>query len=145
MINKAIVLLAVAVIAAITLPVGGCMIGMPYYNRWAYRMEGEAQLAKSEASKKIAIEEAKAKEESAKYESQAEVIRAEGVAKANKVIGESLKNNPDYLRYMFLKNLESGDHDTIYIPTEAMMPIMEAGRFNRPKPIPVPIETDEQP
>lgn len=91
---------------------------------------GEAQLLQAESSKKIAIEEAKAKLESAKLLSQAEVERARGVAEANAIIGNSLKGNEAYLRYLYISNLEkaeaNGSVNTIYIPTEAGLPILEA-------------------
>lgn len=92
--------------------------------------EGKAQLLKAESEKKIAIEEAKAKLESAKLLSQAEVERARGVADANRIIGDSLKGNESYLRYLYISNLEkaesNGSVNTIYIPTEAGLPILEA-------------------
>lgn len=111
---------------------GGCMFGGPQYRVWQQRMEGNAQLARSESSKQVMVQDAKAKEESAEYQAKAEVIRAEGVAKANKIIGESLKNNDGYLHYLWIHNLELGNHDVIYIPTETGLPIFEAGgRFKK--------------
>lgn len=88
--------------------------------------EGQALLLKAENEKKVAIEEAKAKLESAKMLAAAEIERAKGVAEANKIIGDSLKNNESYLRYLFIDKL--GQSDTIYIPTEAGLPILEAGK-----------------
>lgn len=108
--------------------VGGCMWGQPHYNVYKQRLEGEALLAHAQASKEVAVAEAKAKMESADLLSQAEVKRAEGVAKANQIIGESLKNNESYLRYLWINQIESNNPTVIYIPTEAGMPILEAGR-----------------
>jgi regulator of protease activity HflC (stomatin/prohibitin superfamily) len=88
--------------------------------------EGQALLLKAENEKKVAIEEARAKLESAKMLASAEVERAKGVAEANKIIGDSLKNNESYLRYLFIDKL--GQNDVIYIPTEAGLPILEAGK-----------------
>ncbi len=45
--------------------------------------------------------------ESAKHLADAEVIRAEGVAKANKIIGDSLKDNEGYLRYLWIQGLQT--------------------------------------
>jgi predicted Holliday junction resolvase-like endonuclease len=114
-----IVVLAVVVLAF--------MLGMPYY--WVYHqhLAGKAMLAKAEYSKQVLVQDAKAREESAKSLAQAEVIRAEGVAKANQIIGRSLEDNEAYLHYLWLHNLEIGDHDVVYIPTEAGLPIFEAG------------------
>lgn len=121
--NKKKLIIASGVTAFI---VGSVVIG-PFYKIWHQQMEGRAKLAESEFSKQVLIQEAKAKEEAAKYQAQTEITRAEGVAKANKIIGESLKDNSSYLHYLWLQNLEAGNHDVIYIPTEAGMPIFEAG------------------
>jgi len=99
--------------------------------------EGRSILVKSENSKKAMIEEAKAKNESAtleaearvkiaKAEAQAEVERAKGVAEANQIIGESLKGNNEYLKYLMIQALRDGKGERIYIPTEAGIPIIEA-------------------
>lgn len=94
------------------------------------KKKGEAALLEAESSKKIAIEDAKAKLESSKLLAQAEIERAIGVAKANEIIGDSLKGNEAYLRYLYISNLEkaeaNGSINTIYIPTEAGLPILEA-------------------
>ena len=89
---------------------------------------GRAQLLQAKNQRQIAIETAKAKKESANYEADAEVIRAGGVAKANQIIGESLKENEAYLRYLWVNQLSENKQNVIYIPTEAGMPILEAGK-----------------
>lgn len=106
------------------------VFGFPYYNVWEQGMSGRAKLEEAKSSRQVAIEEAHAKMESAKMLSDAEIERARGVAEANKIIGESLSGpgGEAYLRYLWLHNLEAGQHDIIYVPTEANMPIMEAGR-----------------
>lgn len=109
----------------------GGLYGCPQYNVYTNRLGGEAELQRAESNRKIAIEEANAKKESAKALAEAEVIRAEGVAKANKIIGDSLKNNEGYLRYLYIQNLsetETQGNKVIYIPTEAGLPILEAGK-----------------
>jgi len=58
----------------------------------------------------------------------AEIERARGVAGANKIIGESLKNNDAYLRYLWIQGLQDKDNNVIYVPTEAGLPILEAGK-----------------
>ena len=102
-----------------------CMFIMPQYKIYEQRNEGEAELAKANYSKQTAIQEAHAKMESAKLLADAEVIRAEGVAKANKIIGDSLNNNEAYLRYLYINNLEHSQNQIIYVPTEANLPILE--------------------
>jgi hypothetical protein len=102
--------------------------GSRIYDVWAQRKEGEAELAKATANRQIAIQEALAKQESAKHLAEAEVARAEGVARANKIIGDSLQNNEAYLRYLWIDGLHSGKNEVIYVPTEANLPILEAGK-----------------
>ena len=63
-------------------------------------IDGTAELAQAEQNRQIAITEARAKEESAVLLAQAEVERAKGVAQANQIIGDSLKGNEEYLRYL---------------------------------------------
>ena len=112
--------------------IGGGMYGYPQYNVYNQRMEGEAMLAHAQASKEVAVAEAKAKMESADLLAQAEIKRATGVARANEIIGGSLKNNDAYLRYLWITDVAgAGQQKTVvYIPTEGNMPIMEASRHN---------------
>ena len=74
--------------------------GFPTYLVWQQNKVGEAELARAEQNRQIAIQEAKAKEESAKSLANAEIIRAQGIAEANKIIGDSLKNNDAYIHYL---------------------------------------------
>ena len=109
---------------------GGCYV-YPHYEVYEQRLKGEAELARSEAGKKVLIQEATAKAEAAKMLAQAEIERAKGVAEANRIIGESLKDNDAYLRYLWIQQLAESPGDVVYVPTEANLPIMEAGRFGR--------------
>lgn len=111
--------------------VGGCMYYGPKYHVYQQRMSGAAKLAEAESSRQILIQEAHAKMEAAKMLASAEIERAKGVAEANKIIGNSLAGNESYLWYLWIHNLESGNHDIIYVPTESQLPVMEAGRFQR--------------
>ena len=116
------------IVFTVLLFIGGCMYGYPQYNVYQQRLEGEAELAKQTYSKQVSVQAALAKKESATMLAEAEVLRAEGVAKANKIIGDSLKDNEQYLRYLWITNLENSKGDVIYIPTEAGIPILEAGK-----------------
>ena len=112
----------------------GSLYGCPKYHVYSEKLAGEAELARAESNRKIAIAEAEAKKESAKQLAEAEVIRAEGVAKANTIIGDSLKNNEAYLRYLYITGLnESSDNgnNISYVPTEAGLPILEASRLRK--------------
>ena len=123
--TKLFVRLGLAGVAVVALGIGSCMYGMPMYNVYHQKMEGEAELAKANFSKQVMVQEAQAKMDSAKMLAEAEVERAKGVARANQIIGDSLKNNEDYLRYLFVNNLEHTSNQVIYIPTEANLPILE--------------------
>lgn len=104
------------------------MIGCPTYHVYEQKMLGEAMLAKSISERRVQIQDAEGRKEAATYLAQAEVERAKGVAQANSIIGESLKNNESYLRWLWIEGLKEKGNDVIYIPTEAGLPIMEAGR-----------------
>jgi hypothetical protein len=109
--------------------IAGAMYGCPQYNVYEQRLQGEAELAKAEYSKKVAVQTSTAKRDAAQFEAQAEVIRAGGVAQANAIIGESLKNNEAYLKYLWITDVAGGKAPTvIYVPTEANIPILEAGK-----------------
>lgn len=112
----------------IALPVLGLFWGIPTWNRYQNLLNAKNELAQQQYLKQVAIATAESKNESAKFEAQAEVTRAEGVAKANNIIGESLKNNEAYLRYLWINNMNDHDKEVIYVPTEANLPILEAGK-----------------
>jgi regulator of protease activity HflC (stomatin/prohibitin superfamily) len=114
-----------ALCAALTLGMWGC----PKYEVYSSRQQGMALLAHAQFSREVAVAEAKAKAEAAEMLAQADVARAKGAAQANKIIGDSLKNNEAYLRYLWIQNLEQAkDQQVIYVPTEAGLPILEAGK-----------------
>jgi len=51
------------------------------------------------------------------------------VASANKIIGESLRNNEADLRYLWITDMTNDKAPSvIYVPTEANISILEAGR-----------------
>lgn len=115
------------VLALIVLLMWGC----PKYNVYSARLEGEAVLAHAQSSREVAVAEAKAKMESASLLSQADTIRAHGVARSNAIIGASLKDNKAYLHWLWIDNIEKNPQAVIYVPTEANLPILEAGRVAR--------------
>ena len=63
----------------------------------------------------------------AKKDAEIEVARAEGISKSNKIIAGSIDGN--YLRYLWIKGLQTNNMQVIYVPTEGNIPIMEASRF----------------
>lgn len=106
----------------------GLLAGVQVYKVWASGKQGEARLAEATYSRQIAVREAQAKAAAAVELARAEIIRAKGVATSNKIIGQSLNKNEAYLRYLWIQTLESQHNKVIYVPTEANLPILEAGR-----------------
>ncbi len=96
----------------------------PIYNVWAQSQTGKAELARAESNRQIAVLEAQAKKDSAQQLADAEIIRASGVAKANSIIGESLKDNPAYLQYLWITEGEKDSNRTVYmIPSNGGAPV----------------------
>jgi regulator of protease activity HflC (stomatin/prohibitin superfamily) len=121
-IDPAIALLAIGGVAVL----GLIFVGGPLYNVWQQSLSGKAELNKAEYTRQVAVLEAQAKKDSAQQLADAEVIRATGVAKANQIIGDSLKDNREYLQYLYITGLEEGSNKgnvTIYVPTEGGMPV----------------------
>lgn len=113
------------------------MAGCPVYNVWEQGLTGQAALKRAEQDRRIKVQEAQATMDSSKLLAQAEVERARGVAQANQIIGSSLKDNEDYLRYLWIHNLaeaEKNGAQVIYVPTETNLPILEATR-TQPRPV----------
>lgn len=102
------------------------MYGCPHYRVYSARKDGEAILAHAQSSREVAVAEAKAKMESSGLLAQADTIRAHGVARSNKIIGMSLKENKEYLQWLWIDQIEKAN--VIYVATEANLPILEANR-----------------
>ena len=120
----------------VVIAVAGGLYGCPQYNVYSSRMSGEAELAHAEFSKRVAVNTAQAKLDAAALEAKSDVVRAEGIAKANAILAESLGGPEGYLRWKYIEMLEttasSPRQSIIYVPTEANIPIMEAGRKVKP-------------
>lgn len=114
---------------------GGGLYGCPQYAVYSAEMDGKAKFARANQDREIMVRQATAERDAAKFKAEAEVERAKGVAAANKIIGDSLKDNEEYLRWLWVEGLKEGkDGNTVvYIPTEANMPILESGRLNKGK------------
>ena len=96
-------------------------------------------LAEAQSTRQVAVLEARAKLESAKLLADAEVLRAEGAARANRILQDSLGGPEGYLRYLQIQAIDAKDASVIYVPTEGGLPVTEASRF-APRPAP---STDE--
>lgn len=120
--SVAIVLVIFAVLIIGAFGLWGC----PQYRVYDQRMDGQAALARAESERRVLVREAEARRDAASALAEAEIARAHGVAEANEIIGESLKGNEGYLRYLWIQALNEGQQ-VIYVPTEAGLPILEAG------------------
>lgn len=97
------------------------LFAWPHYKVWKQGMDGQAALAEAEQSKMIQVQVAKAELESAK-------LRAEAI----KLVGQAAKEYPEYRKQEFIgafgEALRDGKiQQIIYVPTEANIPIVEAG------------------
>lgn len=119
----------IGIAAVVLFLILGGVIGCPYYNVWQQEMSGKAEYAKAEQNRKIKIEEAKANLEAEKLNAQAEIERAKGAAEAIKIENGSV--TPTYIQYLWVRqqNLSGENTKIIYIPTEAGLPLLEAGRM----------------
>ena len=124
---KNIVICVIIGLFVITGGIGSCMYIRPKYRVWSQEMEGKAEFAKAEQNRRIKIEEAKANLEAEKLNAQAEVERAKGAAEAIKIENGSI--TPTYIQYLWVRQQNANsENKIIYIPTEAGLPILEAGR-----------------
>jgi hypothetical protein len=92
------------------------------YDVWSMEMQGKARLAEASQSRQIQVEQARAEKESA-------TLRADAIA----IVGQAAKDFPEYRQQeyigAFAEALKEGTMSQIvYIPTEAGMPILEAGK-----------------
>ena len=117
----------------------GLMFGWQSFKVYSATQTGKAAYAEADQNRQITIVEAIATNEAAtsqalakikiaEAEAQAEIARAKGVAQANQIIGDGLKNNEDYLRYLWIEKVAKGNHDVIYVPSENGLPLLEAGK-----------------
>lgn len=110
----------------------GGMWGCPKYSVYSQRMAGEAEYQQATFNSKVKQAEALAAESSAVSLAAADTIRAHGVATSNQIIGNSLRNNEAYLTWLYIDALkENKQASIIYVPTEAGLPILEAGRLSK--------------
>jgi regulator of protease activity HflC (stomatin/prohibitin superfamily) len=122
-------IISYVVLFVVLLVIAG-MWGCPVYNVWQQGLAGEAALKRAEQDRRIAVQEANAKKDAATLLADAEIARAQGVAKANQIIGDSLKENEAYLRYLWVTDV-AGKTSTsvVYVPTGGLMPqFLEAGK-----------------
>lgn len=90
------------------LVIGGLAFGLPQYGVYTKSLNGKAQLMEAEYTRQTAVLEAQAKLDSAEKLKQVRITEAQGIAEANRIIGASLKNNPEYLTFLQIQNIQEG-------------------------------------
>lgn len=120
------IIIAIVAVGVISL----MMWGIPQYSVWQKEMRGKAAFVEAEQNRKIVVEEAKANLEAEILNAQAEIERAKGAAQAIKIENNSL--TATYIQYLWVRQQNLGKNTKIiYIPTEAGLPILEAGRLKQ--------------
>lgn len=100
----------------------GWAFSFRHYSVWSMEMQGKAKLAEATQSRQIQVEQAKAEADAATHR-----------AIAIKTVGAAAQAYPEYRQQeyigAFAEALKEGNIQQImYIPTEAGIPIMEAGK-----------------
>lgn len=130
--NTAVTIWTIVVILAL---LAGLFLGFPLYNVYSKQMAGRAAYEEAVQNRRIRVLEAQAALDAAKLTAQAEVERARGADQANRIMAEGLGGPEAYLRWSYINMLQETagqqGRQTIYVPTEAGMPILEAGRTVR--------------
>ena len=111
----------VSIVVACIMLIVGLFAIWPQYSVYANRLEGEAILAKSHAARQVLVNQAQAEKDSAQ-------LRADAI----KIVGAAAKEFPEYRQQEFIGAFAEALHlgkigQIIYVPTEAGIPILEAG------------------
>jgi hypothetical protein len=102
----------------------------PQLNLYRANTEKQAVIADQRAQSEAAEFAAKSAVTQAAAKADAMVIEAKGLAESQQIIASTL--TPEYIRYLYIKALEGNPNQVIYVPTEAGLPILEAGRGATP-------------
>lgn len=109
--------------------------GAPQFGVYIRTLAGKAALMEAESTRQVRVLEAKAKQESAALEAQAEITKAKGSAAAIAALKEELGDSDAYLRWLYIQGLQeqdgkNGEKTVVYIPTDGLvpLPISEANR-----------------
>jgi hypothetical protein len=106
-----------------------CLVGYPRWRVWAAHQEGLADLANARNEQQVQVAQAQGRLDAANLNKQAAIVEAEAVAAQIKEIGEHLRQHDLYLKWQWIKMMEERpENSTIYVPTEAGLPILEAGK-----------------
>lgn len=106
----------------------GIMALSQVYGVWSAHKTGQAELAQAKNEQQIQTAAAQGRLSAAVLHKQAEIIDAEAVAKSVEIIGTALHNNSGYLQWQWIHMMKHNKNSVIYVPTEASLPILEAGK-----------------
>lgn len=98
------------------------LVILPLWNVWRAGLSGEASLKRATQTRLIQVEQARGEKEAA-------LLRAEAIA----IVGKAAKDFPEYRQQEFIGAFAEAMKDgminqIIYVPTEANIPITEAGK-----------------
>lgn len=93
------------------------LVGFPLYRVWSQEQRGRADLAEARFNRQVIIEEAQARLEASRLEAQ-----------SNEALIASLGGDPELLiDFRLIDAMQQAE--LVYVPTEAGLPILEAGRL----------------
>lgn len=135
-----------AAVLVTILSLGGCFgykAANPKLNLYKSNTEKQAVIKEQEAISEAEVYAAEKRVIAAQAEADAllidanaaaerRVIEARSIAESQEIIAATL--TPEYLEWRFYEVLADSDSDVIYVPTEANIPITEAGRIIAPDP-----------
>ncbi len=121
---------------SLLLAIAWALVGYPLWRVWSAHQAGLADLQFAQNEQQIQVSQARGRLNAAELNKQAAVIEAEAVALQIQAIGNELTKHDLYLRWQWIKMMEEhgADATVIYVPTEANLPVLEAGRFQQAKP-----------
>lgn len=109
------------------------LLWSPLVGPWSQERRGMADLREAQQNRQILIEQAEAQRQVAVLKAQGEKDAAELQAEAIGIVGKAAKDFPEYRQQEFIgafaDAMKAGTvGQIIYVPTEANIPILEAGR-----------------
>lgn len=106
----------------------------PWWRVWNQQKQGEADLQQAHKEQQIQVSRAQGRVDAANLNKQAAIIEAEAVSAQIEKIGARLTEHDLYLKWQWIKMMEERpDSSVIYVPTEANLPILEAGKRSATK------------
>ncbi|HVT75079.1 MAG TPA: membrane protease subunit [Candidatus Paceibacterota bacterium] len=121
-----IIIIPIIAVAALIL---WSLWGYPVWKVWASGKSGEADLQQAHREQQVQVAKAQGRLDAAKLNKEAAIVEAEAVSAQIEKIGEKLTQHDLYLKWQWIKMMEERpDSSVIYVPTEANMPILEAGK-----------------